>query len=213
MIKISEIIASLQGEGKNTGLPTTFVRLYGCNLRCPFCDAKYTFDGTRPSLNMGLEDIVDVVKERKNPYVCITGGEPLMQKEVYEVIEELTELGYKVSIETNGAIVIPESKVGNGYIFCMDIKCPSSLMSRYNKYQNLANLSEDDEVKFVIWDRGDYEFAKEVLVTYPTRANVIMSPCFNEDLTHNGGELAEWLMEDKIEARLGLQIHKLLNIY
>jgi 7-carboxy-7-deazaguanine synthase len=211
LLSVSEIVSSLQGEGKYTGYPTTFVRLFGCNLKCGFCDAQYASNGRRK--RMSIDTILNYIFKMANNHVCITGGEPLLQENVYCLVYELVDKGIKVSIETNGAVKIDETPV-RSYNYCMDIKCPSSKMEKKNIYSNLVNLMSNDEVKFVISDIEDYEFAKAVLRKYDTQAKIIFSPCFDKDGKHNGRELSQWLLEDKLpNARLGMQTHKLLGIY
>lgn len=210
---LSEIKEGIQGEGKYTGYPTTFIRTHGCNCNCTYCDTTYSFLNKRKKLN--IEGIVKKVQQLKNKYVCITGGEPLLQKEeVMALVYELRHLDYEVSIETNGTIFIEATPYRRTYSYTMDVKCPSSGSSNLNNYSNLKNLQFNDEVKFVILNKEDYEFAKSIIWKYPTRAKIIFSPCFDKDGNSNGSQIAEWLLEDKItDVRLGLQIHKVLNIY
>lgn len=210
---IIEIVEGIQGEGKYTGYPTTFVRTHGCNCRCTYCDTIYSYTQKRRKLN--IEGIVKKVQQLKNRYVCITGGEPLLQKdEVTMLVLELRSLNFEVSIETNGTIEIDYTPYRRTYSYTMDIKCPSSGSAELNNYNNLRVLQFNDEVKFVISDRKDYDFAKKVLYKYPTNAKVIFSPCFNSNGESNGHEIAGWLLEDKLtDVRIGLQIHKVLKIY
>jgi 7-carboxy-7-deazaguanine synthase len=211
-LAISEIVSSLQGEGQYTGYPTTFVRLYKCNIFCKFCDAKYALKGKKK--RMSVETILEYIFKMGNEYVCITGGEPLLQDAVFCLIYDLVDRGYHVSIETNGTIPIDESTYHRSYIYDMDIKCPSSGYSDKNIYNNLLNLQCDDEVKFVITDYNDYIFAKEILAKYPTVAQKIFSPVFDKDNHSNADQLAQWILEDKIPGvKLGVQIHKLIGIY
>lgn len=210
MLKVVEIVSSLQGEGCYTGHPTTFIRLHGCNLKCRFCDTPQKSKGKK---KMSIDTICNYAFKMRNHHVCITGGEPLLQADCMPLVYELLSREYKVSIETNGSLTIDSSYL-RSYIYTMDIKCPSSGMDANNKYDNLENLQAKDEVKFVISNSEDYFFAKEVLLDYPTKANIIFSPVFNEDGTHNGKELAYWLNIDKLpKVRLGMQTHKLLGIY
>lgn len=212
MLSLCEIKESLQGEGKFTGIPTTFIRLYGCNLYCPYCDTKYAKDGKRR--NASIETIMNTVYKIGNKHVCITGGEPMIQDDFYPLLYELVEKGYVVDVETNGSIHIDRDEYNRSYCYCMDIKCPSSNMSKHNKYSNLENLQPKDEVKFVISDYADYLFAKGVIKQYPTKASFIFSPCFDAEGKSNAKELSEWLLTDKIpNARLGIQIHKTIGIY
>jgi 7-carboxy-7-deazaguanine synthase len=208
---ITEIKESLQGEGKYTGYLTTFIRTHSCNLFCTYCDSRYACDGPRKS--MSLKKIMESVNQLGNRYVCLTGGEPLLQDEIYPLVYELCLHGYIVNVETNGSIPIDQDNYQRSFVYTMDIKCPSSGMAAKNCYKNLANLQARDEVKFVISDYTDYIFAKGILKQYPTKAAIIFSPVFVEG-KNAGKELAQWIMEDNLqEVRLGIQQHKLLNIY
>lgn len=212
ILVISEIFSSLQGEGKYTGIPTTFIRLYNCNLDCIYCDTKYASQQGKRK-NASIENVINAVSKLGNNHICITGGEPLIQDEVYPLIYELVDKHYIVTIETNGSIVIDEDSYNRSFSYCMDIKCPSSGMASYNHYHNLTNLQAKDEVKFVISDYADYLFARGIIKQYYTRANLIFSPCFDENGEGNMKELAEWIEQDKIPSvRLGLQIHKLIGL-
>ena len=214
MLSVIEIISSLQGEGKFTGNPTTFIRLHGCNENCRYCDARYTKEKRKKK--MSLKTIMNYVNKMKNTYVCITGGEPLLQDDTLPLTYELVDNYYRVNIETNGSIPI-ESSYKRSFSYTMDIKCPSSGMCNRNRYSNLANLQTVDEVKFVVADEKDYLFAKNVIEKYPTFAPIIFSPVFGGDMgdtTKWARELSQKLLEDKIpNARLGMQIHKILDIY
>ena len=213
MLSLVEVESSLQGEGKYTGYPTTFVRLYGCNLNCAYCDSQYAVK-SRKRRNASINTIIQAVNRFGNKYICITGGEPLLQEEVYPLIYELTYNGYIVTIETNGSVEIDKDNYSRSFSYCMDIKCPSSGMANRNKFSNLANLQSRDEVKFVISDFTDYVFAKGVIKQYPTNAQIIFSPVFDKEGNHNGKELAEWIQADKLSnVKLGIQLHKILGIY
>lgn len=211
-LNISELVSSIQGEGKFTGYPTTFVRLHGCNLNCGYCDTKYAMKKDSKK-KMGIQSITQSIFRMGNPHICITGGEPLLQESIYVLIYELVDKGYEVTIETNGAVEIPETLYSRSFSYCMDIKCPSSGCSSKNKYGNLDKLKSNDEVKFVIADEEDYVFAKSVIRQYPTKAHFLFSPMMgeDEDIAKN---LAQWVMEDKIpNARFGIQLHKLVGFY
>lgn len=210
---ISEIMEGLQGEGKYTGLPTTFIRTFGCNCNCSYCDTRYSFQGNRKK--MSFDAIISKVQKLKNKYICITGGEPLLQNtEVLMLAMELRGMDYEVSIETNGTIPIEEEPYRRTYSYCMDIKCPSSGESAKNCYANLLVLQFNDEIKFVIATEEDYLFAKELIIRRATNASFILSPCFNEKGESNGKQIAEWLLRDKLpRTRLGIQVHKVLGIY
>lgn len=210
MLKVHEIFATIQGEGYDTGLPTTFVRLWGCNVHCSFCDQPQTKQNLR---RMAVGRVADEVRKIRLPNVCITGGEPLMQDEVYSLIYELVSLGYNVSIETNGTIDIPEVK-RRSFKYVMDVKCPSSGVQDKNKFSNLEKLLPKDEVKFVIANREDYDYMKEVMRKYPTVAKILISPVFDVKSGKQtiGQELCKWVIEDKLNAKVQIQMHKVLGV-
>jgi 7-carboxy-7-deazaguanine synthase len=213
ILNVSEIVSSIQGEGKYTGYPTTFVRLSGCNLNCEYCDTKYA-NSTSKRKRMSIPTILNYLFKMGNQHICITGGEPLLQADVYPLVYELIERSYKVSIETNGAVTIEDDAYLRSFSYCMDIKCPSSGVSDKNIYRNLEHLMSHDEVKFVVADINDYVFAKEVIRKYPTKASLIFSPVMGKNGESSARDLAGWLVEDKIpKARLGVQIHKLIGFY
>lgn len=212
MLIYDEVFYSIQGEGGYTGLPTVFVRLYGCALKCTYCDQPQ--DKT-DAHRISIENLVKKVRAFKGAkYVCITGGEPLQQPEVYALVYELQTLGYKVAIETNGAMPLKEVDYKRSYRYVMDIKTPSSGESSKNLYENMKRLHSTDEVKFVVANREDYEFMKNVITKYPTRAKILVSPMFNIALKPViGRELVEWLKEDELgEVRIQLQIHKIIGV-
>lgn len=211
MLYLDDIFVSIQGESTDAGLPCVFVRLFGCNVKCTYCDQpQKACDRKRVSVG----NLIDMVRRYRIPYVCITGGEPLLQQDVYPVIYELLSEGYKVSIETNGCVPIEPCNYNRSYKYVMDVKCPSSGVSHKNILSNLANLQPHDEVKFVIADEKDYKFAKRILRSYPTSAKILFSPMFDE----NGKpvisqQLVEWLIRDKFYyARISVQIHKFLEV-
>lgn len=212
-LTVSEIVSSVQGEGKHTGCPTTFIRLFKCNLKCAFCDTKYAqSQGNKRRLS--IDTVLSYVFKMGNRHICITGGEPLLQENVFVLIYELVERGYIISIETNGSVLLESGDNKRSYSYCMDIKCPSSKMDRFNRYENMAELKDIDEVKFVIGDINDYLFARDILHKYPTKATKIFSPVMpNEDETLPA-QLAQWLVEDRVpNCKLGVQLHKLIGVY
>lgn len=202
MLTINEIFKSIQGESSYAGFPCVFVRLTGCNLRCQWCDTQYAF-------YEGIEMTVDQVAEEVKNYNChlieITGGEPLLQKEVYPLIESLLTEGYEVLLETNGSIDI--RRVPEKVVKIMDLKCPGSGESYRNLFSNIEYLSPKDEVKFVIKDRADYEWAINILQRYhlTERAEVFFSTVFGE---LEPKQLAQWILEDCLDVRLQLQMQK-----
>lgn len=210
---ISEIFSSIQGEGKYTGYPTTFIRLHGCNLEkpCKYCDTLYAINGKRKKMHLGL--IVDAVNRLGNKYVCITGGEPLMQEECMPLVYELLSLYYEVTIETNGSILLEESTYSRSYSYCMDIKLSSSrspLAKDSNCYRNLSLLKGQDEVKFVITSLADYKEATKILKKYPTKAKVLFYPV-NGDI-EIGKMISEKLIADKVNARVGIQLQRVFDL-
>lgn len=203
-LKINEIFYSIQGESTYAGRPCVFVRLAGCNLRCVYCDTKYAYDeGELKEIN----DIFDQVSTYRCTLVEITGGEPLIQDETPLLIQSLIEHGYDVILETNGTKDI--SRVDERCVKIVDVKCPSSGMSEMNDLKNLNRLSRDDELKFVIGNREDYDYAKKILNSADLKSRktnpVNFSPAFGEMETRI---LAEWILEDHLDVRLQIQLHK-----
>jgi 7-carboxy-7-deazaguanine synthase len=203
-LRISEIFLSLQGEGRSTGYPTVFVRLAGCPLRCDYCDTAYAFSGGEW---LSLEAILRQVDAFRTDHVCVTGGEPLAQKGCLALLSALCDAGYRVSLETSGALDI--SGVDARVTRIVDLKTPGSGEEQRNRMSNLDCLNTDDQVKFVITDRNDYEWSCEQLksLRIMDRCEVLFSPAQDRiDPT----QLADWMVEDRVEARLQLQLHKLL---
>jgi 7-carboxy-7-deazaguanine synthase len=203
MLTINEIFHSIQGESTHTGRPCVFVRLTACDLRCSWCDTPYAFTEGR---KMPVDDVVAQVESFGCDLVEITGGEPLLQRDVYPLMQRLLESGRSVMLETGGHLSIAD--VPTAVIRIIDVKCPGSGESAKNHWANLDLLTKADEVKFVIQDRTDYEFARGVVATHDlverTKA-VLFSP------VHGGlpaKELAAWILADKLKVRLQLQAHK-----
>ena len=203
MLTINEIFHSIQGESTHTGRPCVFVRLTACDLRCSWCDTAYAFTEGR---KMSVDEVASQVERIDCDLVEITGGEPLLQRDVYPLMTRLLEGGRTVMLETGGHLSIAE--VPTGVIRIVDVKCPGSGESAKNHWANLDLLTKADEVKFVIKDRVDYEFAREVVATHHlagrTRA-VLFSPVHG---VLSPQTLAEWILEDKLKVRLQLQAHK-----
>ncbi len=202
-LNITEIFRSVQGETSLAGLPTTFVRLSACNLRCTWCDTPYSFSRGNPQ---SVSEIIETIKLHGTPFVCITGGEPLLQENVHVLMHSLCDLGLSVSLETGGSLSI--EKVDPRVITILDIKCPGSGMSHKNVWKNLELLRSHDEVKFVLKDKEDYLYAKEVCLKYSLydRSKFpLYSPVHG---ILNPQNLLEWQLEDKLKVRLNLQIHK-----
>ena len=204
-LRITEIFYSLQGEARTVGLPTVFVRLTGCPLRCGYCDTEYAFSGGEI---MTLESICAEVARYAPRYVTVTGGEPLAQPDCLPLLAMLCDLGCEVSLETAGAMSL--AGVDPRVVTVMDLKTPGSGEVERNDYANIELLKPTDQVKFVLCDRQDYEWARFKLDEYRLTervADVLFSPCHG-DL--EGRELAEWILEDNLQVRLQLQLHKLL---
>lgn len=203
-LKIFEIFYSLQGESSRVGLPTIFIRLTGCPLRCGYCDTEYAFKG---GSNMTLDDIVQQIAAYDTRYVCVTGGEPLAQKGCIELLTRLGDAGYQVSLETSGAMDIAE--VDSRVKVIMDIKTPGSGEVEKNRWENLPLLKAGDEVKWVICSREDYDWAKLMLQTraFSADCDQLFSPSFHEV---SGETLASWILQDHLKVRMQLQLHKIL---
>ena len=211
MLYYDEIFCSIQGESSDSGLPCIFIRLYGCPIGCSYCDQPQSPENKK---RISVENVINkVLKFKGVKNVCITGGEPLIHKEVIPLTWELMHMGYKVSIETSGCVPIEDLGYRRSFKYVMDIKCPSSGVSEKNIFDNLLHLQTNDEVKFVIADRNDYDYMKNVLKKYPTSAQILVSPMFDENQKAViGNELVEWIIEDRLNVRVQLQIHKLINV-
>jgi len=205
-IKVNEIFYSIQGESSYAGRPCVFVRLTGCNLRCSYCDTRYAYD---EGDLMEIGDVLKRVASYKCPLVEVTGGEPLIQKETPSLIHSLLEAGHEVLLETNGSKDI--SQVDERCVKIMDIKCPTSGEEGKSDLNNLALLEDTDEIKFVIGNREDYEYAKKILNSMARRpygVNLVhFSPVFDK---MDPGLLAKWILADHLDVRLHLQIHKII---
>ncbi|HEY9052674.1 MAG TPA: 7-carboxy-7-deazaguanine synthase QueE [Gammaproteobacteria bacterium] len=203
-LRITEIFYSLQGESSLVGLPTVFVRLTGCPLRCGYCDTSYSFTGGEWQT---LEAIVASVKQYKTPYVCVTGGEPLAQKACNDLLIMLCDQNFRVSLETSGAMDV--SAVDPRVTKVMDLKTPASGEMEKNRLQNIEYLSSHDEVKFVICNREDYDWAKQILEEYKidSRCQVLFSPVHGDIAAV---QLAEWILQDHLNVRFQIQLHKYL---
>ncbi|HZS50969.1 MAG TPA: radical SAM protein [Bryobacterales bacterium] len=204
-MQVTEIFHSIQGESTFTGLPCTFVRLTGCNLRCVWCDTEYAFYGGE---KMTVEQVLEKVRAFGGRLVEITGGEPLLQKEVYPLMERLLDEGYQVLLETSGERSI--ARVPRDVVKIVDVKCPDSGEGGAFDLSNLDAIAPHDQVKFVIASRRDYEFARDFTREHDLcrrAAAVIFSPVYGKiDLER----LAAWILEDRLEVRFGYQLHKLI---
>lgn len=210
-LRITEIFLSLQGEARDVGWPTIFVRLTGCPLRCSYCDTSYAFTGGQTmTLDAILAQVASLAAAREGlgvRHVCVTGGEPLAQKGCFELLTGLCDGGYRVSLETSGALDIGD--VDPRVSRVMDLKTPCSGEQAKNRWENLELLRPGDQVKLVIADRDDYEWARAVIARYrlPERCDVLLSPSFG---ALEPAELADWIIEDRLPVRFQLQLHKLL---
>ena len=203
-LRINEIFFSVQGESSRVGLPTVFVRLTGCPLRCRWCDTEYAF---HEGASRSLEEIVLEVRRHPARHVCVTGGEPLAQTAVHGLMSALADAGLEVSLETSGAL--DTSAVDPRVRVVMDLKCPDSGEVERNRWANIAHLKPHDEVKFVIASRADYEWMRDVLARegLTRRCAVLGSPVWGE---LDPAELAGWVLADGLDVRLQVQLHKVL---
>ncbi len=203
-LRITEIFLSLQGEARDAGRPTVFVRLTGCPLRCQYCDTAYAFHGGEW---WDIDAILAEVARHGVRHVCVTGGEPLAQKRCIGLLQRLCDAGYDVSLETSGAIDI--SEVDPRVSRVLDIKTPGSLEVARNRWENLPLLTAHDQVKFVLCGRADYEWARAVVAEHELaeRCDVLFSPSKDELAAR---ELADWIVADRLPVRFQMQLHKLL---
>ncbi|WP_407279012.1 7-carboxy-7-deazaguanine synthase QueE [Aromatoleum evansii] len=203
-LRITEIFASIQGESTRVGLPTVFVRLTGCPLRCSWCDTEYAFQGAE---NRSIADVCDAVAAHGIRHVCVTGGEPLAQKSCLALLTALSDAGFSVSLETSGALDI--AAVDPRVSRIMDLKAPGSGEVARNRWENLAHLAAHDEIKIVLADEADYAWAKAQIALHrlAERCTVLLSPVQGRlDPTL----LAEWIVRDRLPVRFQLQLHKIL---
>ena len=202
-MKVIEIFTSLQGEGVLMGIPTTFVRFEGCNLDCEWCDTKYAREGGK---EMSVHAVHDEVERLGAPFVCLTGGEPMLQDDIIPLVEYLLDSEHHVSIETNGSLPLDTLPNSEDLLISMDVKCPSSGMSGTLHHDNLEFLGPRDQLKFIIADRVDYLFAKKVIRENEINCPIIMTPVGGTDLK----ELASWVLSDHLWVRVLPQLHKLI---
>ena len=203
-LKITEIFHSLQGEASNVGLPTVFIRLTGCPLRCQYCDTAYAFTGGEW---MDIESIISKVKQYNTPRITVTGGEPLAQKSCIELLKQLCDLNYDVSLETSGAVLVDQ--VDKHVVKVLDVKTPASKEDSKNKFENFMYLNAEDQIKFVICDENDYRWSKQLIEEHKldSKCEILFSPSHDQlDATI----LANWVLEDKLNVRFQIQLHKYL---
>lgn len=203
-MKLSEIFFSLQGETRTVGLPTIFIRLTGCPLRCQYCDTAYAFSGGE---NFLIEEIIIEIKKYQTRYVTVTGGEPLAQKECVTLLKKLCDLDYIVSLETSGALDV--SAVDARVVKIMDIKTPASLESSKNNFDNIKYLSPHDQIKFVICDRHDYDWSKKIILQFELnkKCEILFSPGYQQI---DYAKLADWILADQLPVRFQAQLHKVI---
>ena len=203
-LKVNEIFYSLQGESSYVGLPTTFIRLTGCPMRCNYCDTEYAFnDGN----NLTVIEILDVISNYKTKNITVTGGEPLAQKECWNLLESLCNQNYIVSLETGGGITI--KNIDERVKIILDIKTPGSGEEKNNLWDNLKFIKLEDEIKFVITNLEDYKWAKKVLIRENLfeKASILFSPASGKV---NPKDLADWILEDHLKVRFQIQLHKMI---
>ncbi|MGB6501527.1 MAG: radical SAM protein [Thermoplasmata archaeon] len=202
-MRIIEVFHSIQGEGPLTGVRTTFVRTARCNLRCAWCDTTYSFG---PGRERSIRSLLREVARHRTRHVCLTGGEPLLQRESPEFVRALSDRGVTTVIETGGSLDVTPYLPIPRVVLSVDVKCPSSRMEGKNRWPNLPLLRPTDVVKFVIGDRKDYLYAKRTLRSHPSRASTVFQPVWGTD----AGRLAEWVLADRLDVRVMLQEHKVL---
>jgi 7-carboxy-7-deazaguanine synthase len=204
-LRITEIFHSLQGESRPVGYPTAFVRLTGCPLRCEYCDTAYAFHG---GIRLTLDEILEQVAGYDTRNVCVTGGEPLAQAQCLELLTRLCDEGYVVLLETSGALLIDD--VDPRVCIVLDLKTPASGESERNLWSNLERLKPDDQIKFVICDRADYDWACATLTEHDLtgKCSVLFSPVWGDEVFARN--VAEWILADHLDVRFQLQLHKIL---
>ena len=202
-VRIIEVFHSIQGEGPMTGHRTSFIRTARCNLRCSWCDTTYSFG---PGMERSIPSLLREVKGHGTRHACLTGGEPLLQRESRTLVRRLSEGGYTTVIETGGSLDVSPYLDDDRAILSVDVKCPGSKMEDRNRWENLPLLRPTDVLKFVIQDRADFRYASKTLDDHPSRATVVFQPVWGTD----AGQLADWVLKDRLDARVMLQEHKLL---
>ncbi len=202
MLKVNEIFYSIQGEGTKAGLPCIFIRLTYCNLRCSYCDTEYAFYEGK---DLSIEEIIASIKKYNCNLVEVTGGEPLFQEESLTLMKNLCDSGYEVMLETSGSLAI--ENIDNRVKIIMDLKTPSSLMEKKNLYQNIKFLKQTDEVKFVIGNKKDYDWSKQIIKEYKLseKCEILFSIVFGK---LENRKLVEWILKDNLNVRFQTQLHK-----
>ena len=202
-MRVIEVFHSIQGEGLLTGVRTTFVRTARCNLRCRWCDTTYSFG---PGYERSIRSLLAEVRRNRTRHVCLTGGEPLLQRESLELVRSLSERGLTTVIETGGSLDVGPYVGIDGVHLSVDVKCPSSRMEGRNLWTNLPRLTAADTLKFVVGDRKDYLYARRVVRAYRGPAALVFQPVWGTD----AGRLADWVLADRLDVRVLLQEHKVL---
>ncbi|MEM4257665.1 MAG: radical SAM protein [Candidatus Thermoplasmatota archaeon] len=202
-MNIHEIFYSIQGEGILAGIPTIFIRTTGCNLRCSYCDTTYAYHTGK---TMSIPEIVDALQQYPCSTICLTGGEPLMQPDCYDLLHQLLDKNYKISVETNGSISIQTLRSMKKIMISLDYKCPSSHMHTHMNLENINLLRPHDQLKFIIQNSEDYSCAREVIEKYHPSCYVFFQPVWGTDPKI----LLSWILQDGLPVRLGLQLHKIL---
>lgn len=202
-MQITEIFYSIQGEGILTGIPTVFIRTTGCNLRCSYCDTTYAYQGGR---KMSIDEILLEISTYQCNHICITGGEPLLQEETKQLIRQLQEKNFEISLETNGSQSLQSFTTRNHLMISMDIKTPSSTMQNNNLFDNIELLTQNDQLKCIIQNEEDYTYAKKMIEQYKPNCPVIFQPAWGSETT----DLASWILHDHLPVRFGIQLHKIL---
>jgi 7-carboxy-7-deazaguanine synthase len=200
-VMINEIFYSIQGEGRLMGLPTIFIRTTGCNLRCSYCDTTYAYDeGSEKSIT----EILKNISRYKCQNVCVTGGEPLIQQNIYCLLQNLSKQNYHICLETNGSKSIRSYQDINNLMISMDVKCPTSTMHEKMDVTNLSILRPQDQLKFVIGSKNDYQYAKRIIIRYPQKCVIYFQPVFGFSIQ----SLASWILDDHLPVYLSIQLHK-----
>ncbi len=202
-MRVIEIFRSLQGEGVLIGTPTVFIRVQGCNLHCDWCDTDYAREGGK---EMSVEQILHEVEEHKTQFVCLTGGEPLLQKDSVKLMNKLLEKLYHVTLETNGSLSLENVPCAENMLISMDIKCPSSGMQEKMQFDNIELLSPADQLKFIVADSEDLKYAENIIKKYDIKSTIIFTPVGGMELE----PLADFVLRKKLNARVLPQLHKLI---
>jgi 7-carboxy-7-deazaguanine synthase len=206
-LSLNELYFTIQGECRYQGTPTVFVRLSHCPLRCTWCDSKYTFYEGTPRKTA---DVLSEIGKFPSKHVCLTGGEPLAQKESYALLKQLAEAGYTIEVETSGSEdlsplnALPAS-LRSHIVVNLDVKCPGSAMTNFNRWPNLAQLRPQDQLKFILLDRADYEYAKDVLGKHRVPCESFFHPVWKK---LEAAQIADWVKDDGLAVRVGVQMHK-----